>query len=141
MTSIDTDNSSRNSFESFHGKRFSVSGKDFDDGCSEGNAEESITPITDEEIRQFEAGGNGDGDENGEVVRGESDDNNDKNNNNKKVELAFKKAEEVARPLFKDQYGVCYGWLDTSGHKEVIKIESGKCDRWLGADVSCICRL
>jgi hypothetical protein len=67
----------------------------------------------------------------GEGVRGESDDNNDKNNNNKKVELAFKKAEEVARPLFKDQYGVCYGWLDTAGHKEVIKIESGKFKRLL----------
>jgi hypothetical protein len=131
MTSTDTDNGGRNSFESFHGKRFSVSGKDFDDGRSEGNDEESITPITDEEIRQFEAGGKGDGDETGEVVRGESDDNNDKNNNNKKAELAFKKAEKVARPLFKDQYGVCYGWLDTSGHKEVIKIESGKFKRLL----------
>jgi hypothetical protein len=78
---------------------------------------------------QIEAGGNGD--DNGVGVRGESDDNNNTNNNNKKVELAFKKAEEVARPLFKDQYGVCYGWLDTSGHKEVIKIESGKFKRLL----------
>jgi hypothetical protein len=128
-TDADTHNAARDSFKSFHGKRFSVSGNDFDDSCSEDNDEESITPIT--EIRQFEAGGNGDSDDNGEGVRGESDDNNDKNNNNKKVELAFKKAEEVARPLFKDQYGVCYGWLDTSGHKEVIKIESGKFKRLL----------
>ena len=53
------------------------------------------------------------------------------NNNNKKIELAFKKAEGLAKPLFKDQYGVCYGWLDISGHKEVLKIQSGKFKRLL----------
>jgi hypothetical protein len=53
------------------------------------------------------------------------------NKNKKKIELAFKKAEEIAKPLFKDQYGVCYGWLDISGHKEVLKIESGKFKRLL----------
>jgi hypothetical protein len=72
---------------------------------------------------QFEAGGNGMG--NG----GGGDDNNNKNR--KKIELAFKKAEEIAKPLFKDQYGVCYGWLDISGHREVLKIESGKFKRLL----------
>src|SRR5215211_2499731 len=67
-------------------------------------------------------GGNGNG-------NGNSD--SDNNNNKKKIELAFKKAEEVAKPLFKDQYGVCYGWLDIGGHKEVLKIESGKFKRLL----------
>jgi hypothetical protein len=52
-------------------------------------------------------------------------------NNKKKIELAFKKAEGLAKPLFKDQYGVCYGWLDIAGHKEVLKIESGKFKRLL----------
>jgi hypothetical protein len=56
---------------------------------------------------------------------------NNKNNSNKKIQLAFKKAEGLAKPLFKDQYGVCYGWLDISGHKEVIAIESGKFKRLL----------
>jgi hypothetical protein len=74
---------------------------------------------------QFEAGGNGMGNDN-------SDDSNNKNKKNKKkIELAFKKAEEIAKPLFKDQYGVCYGWLDISDHKEVLKIESGKFKRLL----------
>ena len=68
--------------------------------------------------------GNGNGDLN--------DDSSPNNKSNiKKIELAFKKAEEVAKPLFKDQYGVCYGWLDISGHKEVIAIESGKFKRLL----------
>ena len=83
-TDTHTDNSVRNSFESFYGKRFSVSGKNFDDIRNEGNDGESIAPISDEEIKQFEAGGNGDDDHKGEGVIGESDDNNDKNNNNKK---------------------------------------------------------
>ncbi len=61
---------------------------------------------------------------------GSSDDDNN-NNNKKKIELAFKKAEEIAKPLFKDQYGVCYAWLDISGHKEVLKTESGKFKRLL----------
>ena len=71
---------------------------------------------------QFEAGGNGMG-------SGSGDDGNNKNK--KKIELAFKKAEEIAKPLFKDQYGVCFGWLDISGHREVLRIESGKFKRLL----------
>jgi len=58
-----------------------------------------------------------------------NDDDNDKNK--KKIEQAYKKAEEISQPLFKDQYGECYGWLDISGHKEVIKITSGKFKRLL----------
>ena len=50
-------------FSSFYGKRFSVSGKDFDDGNGNGHdeqdQEESITPIADEELRPYEVGGNG----------------------------------------------------------------------------------
>lgn len=68
---------------------------------------------------------------NGDINDTTTDGNNNNKSNNKKIELAFKKAEEVAKPLFKDQYGVCYGWLDISGHKEVIAIESGRFKRLL----------
>ena len=85
---------------------------------------------------QFEAGGNGDKNDNaktsGNANSWGNDNGDDGNNRNKKkIELAFKKAEEIAKPLFKDQYGVCYGWLDILGHKEVLKIESGKFKRLL----------
>jgi hypothetical protein len=73
---------------------------------------------------QFEAGGNGMG-------NGSDSDDDNNNRNKKKIELAFKKAEEIAKPLFKDQYGVCYGWIDISGHREVLRIESGKFKRLL----------
>jgi hypothetical protein len=67
----------------------------------------------------------------GYTVGNDNDSNGNNNNKNKKIKLAFKKAEEIAKPLFKDQYGVCYGWLDILGHKEVLKIESGKFKRLL----------